>query len=52
MIGNSWNKAVGESISQRVMSRVRPEAPLKTKIDFAQKKIEFQISKLEVIDEK
>jgi len=52
MIGNSWNKAVGESISQRVMSRVKPEAPLKTKIDFAQKKLEFQISKLEVIDEK
>jgi len=52
MLGNSWNKAVGESISQRVMSRVKPEAPLKIKIDFAQKKLEFQISKLEGINEK
>jgi len=52
MIGNSWDKVSAESISQKVMSRVRPEAPLKNKIDFAQKKIEFQISKLEGINEK
>ncbi len=52
MIGNSWDKVSGESISQKVMSRVRPEAPLKNKIDFAQKKLQFQISKLEVINEK
>jgi len=52
MIGNSWDKTTGESISQRVLSKVRPEAPLKNKIDFAQKKLEFQISKLEVINEK
>jgi len=52
MLGNSWNKAVGESISQRVISRVRPEASLKIKIDLAQKKLEFQISKLEGINEK
>ena len=52
MLGNSWNKAVGESISQRVISRVRPEASLKIKIDLAQKKLEFQITKLEGINEK
>jgi division protein CdvB (Snf7/Vps24/ESCRT-III family) len=52
MIGNSWDKAVGESISQKVMSKVKPEAPLKNKIDFAQKKLQFQISKLEGINEK
>jgi division protein CdvB (Snf7/Vps24/ESCRT-III family) len=52
MISNSWNKAAGESISQRVMGKVRPDEPLKNKIDFAQKKLQFQISKLEVIDEK
>jgi len=52
MLGNSWNKAVGESISQRVISRVRPEASLKIKIDLAQKKLEFQILKLEGINEK
>ena len=52
MIGNSWDKVSAESISQKVMSRVRPEAPLKNKIDFAQKKLEFQILKLEGINEK
>ena len=52
MIGNSWDKVVGESISQKVMSKVKPEAPLKNKIDFAQKKLQFQISKLGGINEK
>ncbi|MDH5658760.1 MAG: hypothetical protein OEY17_05415, partial [Nitrosopumilus sp.] len=52
MISNSWNKAEGESISQRVLGKVRPDEPLKNKIDFAQKRLQFQISKLEVIDEK
>lgn len=52
MISNSWNKTEGESISQKVMGRVRPDEPLKNKIDFAQKKLQFQISKLESINEK
>lgn len=52
MISNSWNKAEGESISQRVMSRVKPDIPLKTRIEEAQKKLQFQISKLEGITEK
>jgi len=52
MIGNSWDKVVGERISQKVMSKVKPEAPLKNKIYFAQKKLQFQISKLEGINEK
>ncbi len=52
MIGNSWDKVKAESISKKVMSRVRPEAPIKNKIDFAQKKLQFQISKLEGINEK
>ncbi len=52
MIGNSWDKVVGESISQKVISKVKPEAPLKNKIDFAQKKLQFQISKLGGINEK
>jgi len=50
MISNSWNKAEGESISQKVMGRVRPDEPLRNKIEFAQKKLQFQISKLEGID--
>ena len=52
MISNSWNKAAGESISQKVMGKVRPDEPLRNKIEFAQKKLQFQISKLESINEK
>ena len=52
MISNSWNKPDGESISQKVMGRVKPDVPLRSKIELAQKKLQFQISKLEVITEK
>ena len=52
MISNSWNKTQEESISQKVMGKVKPDEPLKNKIDFAQKKLQFQISKLEGINEK
>ncbi len=49
MIGKSWNKTEGESISQRIMGRVRPDVPLKNKIDFAQTKLQHQILGLEGI---
>lgn len=52
MISNSWNKVGGESISQKVLGKVKPDVPLKNKIEFAQKKLQFQISKLESITEK
>jgi division protein CdvB (Snf7/Vps24/ESCRT-III family) len=52
MISNSWNKTEGESISQKVMGKVRPDEPLKNRIDFAQRKLQEQISKLEGINEK
>ena len=52
MISNSWNKTEGESISQKVIGKVRPDEPLKNKIDFAQKKLQFQISKLDGINDK
>ena len=52
MISNSWNKIEGESISQKVISKVKPDEPLKNKIDFAQKKLQLQISKLQGINEK
>ena len=45
-------ESLGESITQRVIGRVKPEEPIKNKIDFAQKKLEFQITKLEGINEK
>ena len=52
MIQNSWNKTDGESISQKVMGKVKPDEPLKNRIDFAQKKLESQITKLSGINEK
>ncbi len=52
MLNNSWSKAEGESISQRIIGKVKPDGPLKNRIDFAQKKLGFQISKLEGINEK
>ena len=52
MISNSWNKAEGESISQKVMGKVKPDEPLKNRIDFAQKKLQSQITKLSGINEK
>jgi len=52
MISNSWNKSEGKSISQKVISKVKPDQPLKSKIDFAQTKLQSQISKLSIIDEK
>ena len=52
MLNNSWNKTEGESITQKVMGRVKPDEPLKNRINFAQKKLEVQISKLSGINEK
>ena len=52
MISKSWNKVDRVSISQTVMGKVKPDEPLKNKIDFAQRKLQFQISKLQSIDEK
>lgn len=50
MISNSWNKGTSESLSQRVMGKVRPDEPLKNKIEFAQRKLQSQITKLEGIN--
>jgi len=45
-----WNKSGnGISLSQKVIDKVRPDTPLKNKIDFAQKRLELQISKLDSI---
>ena len=52
MISDSWNNPGRESISQKVMGKVKPDEPLKNKIDVAQKKLQFQISKLQSINEK
>ena len=47
-----WDKTEGESISQKEISKVKPDEPLKNKIDFAQRKLGSQILKLEGINEK
>ena len=52
MFKDSWNKTETESISQKVMGKVKPEEPLRNKIEQAQRKLQFQISKLEGINEK
>lgn len=52
MISNSWNKTNGETISQKVMGKVKPDEPLKNKIDYAQRRLQLQISKLDSINEK
>ena len=48
---NKWN-AQKESMSQRVIDKVKPDAPLKQKIDEAQKKLQLQILKLDSISTK
>ncbi len=52
MISNSWNKPENESITQKVLGKVKPDEPLKNRIDLAQRKLQAQISKLEGINEK
>ena len=32
MISNSWNKTEGESITQKVMGKVKPDEPLKIRL--------------------
>jgi division protein CdvB (Snf7/Vps24/ESCRT-III family) len=48
---NKWN-AQKESISQKVIDKVKPDAPLKPKIDEAQKRLQLQVSKLDSISKK
>jgi division protein CdvB (Snf7/Vps24/ESCRT-III family) len=48
-----WSKSGnGGSLSQKVLDKVKPDAPLKNKIDVAQKRLELQITKLDSIHEK
>ncbi len=50
---NNWSKNGTEgSLTQKVLGKVKPDAPIKNKIDDAQKKLELQIVKLSTINEK
>ncbi len=52
MIGN-WNRSKnGGNLSQKVLDKVKPDAPLKNKIDLAQNKLNLQITKLDSIHSK
>jgi len=45
-----WNKSGNElGLSQKVIDKIRPEAPIKNKIDDAQRKLQLQITKLDTI---
>jgi len=50
---DKWNALKNnEKLSQAFMGRVKPDAPLKNRLDTAQKKLQIQITKLAEIDTK
>lgn len=49
---SNWSNNGNEGLSQKVFGKVKPDAPIKNKIDNAQKKLELQIMKLGNISEK
>lgn len=52
MISKWDSSGNGGNLSQKVLNKVKPETPLKNKIDVAQKQLQLQISKLDSIHEK
>ncbi len=51
--GEKWNVLKNkETLSQKFMGTVKPEAPLKHRLDVAQKKLQIQISKLGETEQK
>ena len=52
-ISGKWNVLKkGDALSQKFISSVKPEAPLKNRLDTAQKKLQLQITRLSEIDNK
>ena len=53
LFSDKWNALKNnEKLSQAFMGRVKPDAPLKNRLDTAQKKLQLQITKLAEIDTK
>lgn len=52
MISDDWNRGKGAGFSRRVLGSVKPEAPLKNKIESAQQKLSVQVTKLSSIQSK
>jgi division protein CdvB (Snf7/Vps24/ESCRT-III family) len=50
--GNKWIKPQGESVSNKLLEGLKPQAPLKPRIEEAQKRLQIQISKLDAISTK
>jgi division protein CdvB (Snf7/Vps24/ESCRT-III family) len=54
--GNKWNKqqgdSVGESVRNKILEGVKPQAPLKPRIEEARSKLQMQVTKLETISSK
>jgi division protein CdvB (Snf7/Vps24/ESCRT-III family) len=46
---NKWVKPQGESVSHKLLEGIKPQAPLKPRIEEAQKKLQLQIAKLDSI---
>ena len=52
-LSGKWNMFKnGDALSQKFMGKIKPEAPLKNRLDIAQKKLQLQVSKLGEIDTK
>ena len=50
---DKWNALKNnEKLSQAFMGKVRPDAPLKNRLDAAQKKLQTQVKRLAEIDTK
>nr|AKC94953.1 putative Snf7 domain-containing protein [uncultured organism] len=49
---SNWTKNGNEGLSQKVFGRVKPETPIKNKIENVQQKLELQIMKLSAISAK
>jgi len=47
--GNKWVKPQGESVGHKLLEGIKPQTPLKPRIEEAQKKLQMQISKLDSI---
>lgn len=52
-LSDKWNDlGHGDNLSQKILDRVKPDVPLKNKIDVAQKNLQLQIVKLDGIASK
>ena len=48
-----WNEGLANTtLPQRLIEKIRPDAPVKNKVSFAQKKLQLQVEKLEEITTK